>query len=207
MRPSSSGLNPNPAWSEPRPYEYGHGHGHPNPARWSRWTGRELAWCLQVQQTLRSVWTVKFFATVSRLGDGLFWYGLMVALLLAQGSAAIPTVWRMLLAGLLGLVLYKWLKAKTTRPRPWARDALIQLRAAPLDEYSFPSGHTLHAVAFSVIAVAHVPALVWLVGPFALLVALSRVALGLHYPSDVLAGALIGASLAGLALHLPFIWP
>jgi len=41
--------------------------------------------------------------------------------------------------------------------------------------------------------------------PFAVLVALSRVVLGLHYPSDVLAGALLGASLGLLALHAPFI--
>ena len=49
-------------------------------------------------------------------------------------------------------------------------------------------------MAFTLIAVHGYPPLVSLLLPFALLVALSRVVLGLHYPSDVLAGALLGAS-------------
>ncbi|HNW79764.1 MAG TPA: phosphatase PAP2 family protein, partial [Candidatus Competibacteraceae bacterium] len=73
---------------------------------------------------------------------------------------------------------------------------------APLDEYSFPSGHTLHAVSFSIIAVYYYPVLAWLVLPFTVLVALSRLVLGLHYPSDVLAGILLGAALASLTLQI-----
>ena len=72
--------------------------------------------------------------------------------------------------------------------------------AKPLDQFSFPSGHTLHAVGFSVVAVAYFPVLIWLVLPFTLLVAASRVILGLHYPSDVLAGALVGLSIADTVL-------
>ena len=63
----------------------------------------------------------------------------------------------------------------------------------PLDEFSFPSGHTLHAVAFWVMLSAYYPGLSWPLGIFALLVALSRVILGMHYPSDVAVGASIGA--------------
>lgn len=58
------------------------------------------------------------------------------------------------------------------------------------------------AVAFSIVAVFYFPALVWLVLPFSVLVALSRPILGLHYPSDVLAGASIGAALASFSLAL-----
>jgi undecaprenyl-diphosphatase len=67
---------------------------------------------------------------------------------------------------------------------------------APLDRYSFPSGHTLHAICMTLIATSHFPELGWLLWPFTLLVPGSRPVLGLHYPSDVAAGALLGALLA-----------
>lgn len=172
----------------------------PLPTRWERFTDRELAWCLRSQKIVRHRLIIRLFALVSRLGDGVFWYALMAALLLVYGTAALPVVGRMLLAGAVALLLYKWLKARTTRSRPCARSGQIQLRTAPLDEYSFPSGHTLHAVSFTLIALYYYPALGWLLLPFATLVALSRIVLGLHYPSDVLAGAVLGAVLAALVL-------
>ena len=74
--------------------------------------------------------------------------------------------------------------------------------AAALDRYSFPSGHTLHAVCFTTLVVGEFPD-PWalLLIPFSLLVAISRVTLGLHYPSDVLAGGALGFALGGLALR------
>jgi undecaprenyl-diphosphatase len=68
--------------------------------------------------------------------------------------------------------------------------------------YSFPSGHTLHAVAFTLVALAYWPWLAPLLVPFTLLTAASRVALGLHYPSDVLAGASLGAGIAAASLAI-----
>lgn len=161
----------------------------------------DLAWCLRFNRASHRRGLERLFAVVSRLGDGVFWYTLMLVLLIAQGQAALPAVARMLAAGAAALALYKWLKSRTTRPRPCARHDHIRAAVAPLDEYSFPSGHTLHAVSFSIVAVYYYPALAWLVAPFTVLVALSRMVLGLHYPSDVLAGALLGTGLALLALQ------
>lgn len=136
------------------------------------------------------------FRLVSRLGNGAFWYALMLALSITQGLEGLETAIRMLAAGAMGLVIYKLLKAATTRPRPYQVLRDIRAGTDPLDAFSFPSGHTLHAVAFTAVAVSHVPALAPVLVPFTLLVALSRVVLGLHYPSDVLAGAAIGAGVA-----------
>lgn len=163
----------------------------------------ELAWCRRCNALASRHLVERTFAVISRLGDGVFWYLLMLALLLMNGQPALGGVVRMLAAGALGLGLYKWLKARTRRPRPCASSSAIRVTVAPLDEYSFPSGHTLHAVAFSIVACAHHPRLVWALAPFALLVAASRLVLGLHYPSDVLAGALLGGLCAGLVLALP----
>jgi undecaprenyl-diphosphatase len=76
----------------------------------------------------------------------------------------------------------------------------ISAGAAPLDPWSFPSGHTLHAVAFNAVLAAELPLVALLVLPFTLAVAASRVILGLHYPRDVAAGAAAGSLLAGLTL-------
>jgi undecaprenyl-diphosphatase len=100
----------------------------------------------------------------------------------------------MLSSGAAGLALYKLLKHTFVRERPFIRYAGISLAGAPLDRYSFPSGHTLHAVAFTWQGCAAFPELGILLVPLACAIAASRVVLGLHYPTDVLAGALIGAA-------------
>ena len=76
------------------------------------------------------------------------------------------------------------------------------VRPPPLDEFSFPSGHTLQAVGFTVVALAWYPLLAPLLLGFTALVAASRVVLGLHYPSDVLAAIGIGSTLGAIALWL-----
>jgi undecaprenyl-diphosphatase len=57
----------------------------------------------------------------------------------------------------------------------------------------------LHAVLFSTVALSYYPQLAIVLVPFTVLIGLSRVVLGLHYPSDVFAGALIGSVVAGLS--------
>jgi undecaprenyl-diphosphatase len=105
----------------------------------------------------------------------------------------------MLCAAVIGLATYKLLKRKLVRERPFISFESIECVMPPLDRYSFPSGHTLHAVLFTSIAITYAPALAAIVVPFAALVAISRVVLGLHYPSDVLVGAFIGWLVARLS--------
>ena len=160
----------------------------------------ELGFCRKVNRSLSSPIIQGSFAVISRLGDGVFWYSLIVCLPFIYGWDALPISSAMVITGIINLLVYKGLKKLTCRERPCTTSADIKPGAHLLDHYSFPSGHTLHAVGFTILAVAAYPALGWILIPFAVLVAMSRVILGLHYPTDVMAGAVIGASIASLTL-------
>lgn len=86
------------------------------------------------------------------------------------------------------------------RERPYVAHSDIVCGTPPLGRYSFPSGHTLHAASLTMLYGAYEPAMLIIMVPFAALVAVSRIVLGLHYPSDVAVGGLIGALLAAVSL-------
>lgn len=166
----------------------------------ARFDALEAGACRLCNRAARMPGVRSGFAGVSRLGDGPAWYLLMLALAMLQGPAGRLAALQMAVSGLAGVTVYKLLKSRLVRERPFVAHAGIHCGTAPLDRYSFPSGHTLHAVLFATLAVAWFPGLAVVLVPFAVLVAASRVILGLHYPSDVLAGAAIGWLLARLAL-------
>ena len=159
---------------------------------WNRMQAWDGALCVSLSRTGQYRLVRDWFRFISRLGDGVFWYTLMLAILLAERGEGVEPVLHMLLVGLTGTILYKWLKHKTHRPRPYQVRQDVFITGKPLDRFSFPSGHTLHAVCFGLTAIYYFPLLSVLITPFMLMVAISRVVLGLHYPSDVLAGAAIG---------------
>jgi undecaprenyl-diphosphatase len=162
----------------------------------------ERALCLAMNRWGARRALTRLFRAVSRLGDGMFWYALMALLALLGGANGLRAALHMGMVGLIAATMYRLLKHWTRRPRPFRAHADITAYIAPLDEFSFPSGHTLHAVSFTIVALAYVPQLAPLLLPFTVLVALSRVVLGLHYPSDVLAALLIGCGLGGGSLWL-----
>ena len=162
----------------------------------------EYRLCRWINSTGRHSPVRRVFALVSRLGDGMIWYALILALPMFAGRAGVMAALSMAVGALLGLLLYKGLKTTLVRERPFIAHPDIDCLGAPLDRYSFPSGHTLHAVFFAVVASAWFPQLGPLLFGFAMLVAWSRPVLGLHYPSDVLVGALIGWGLARTVLQI-----
>jgi undecaprenyl-diphosphatase len=137
---------------------------------------------------------------IGHSGDSWFWLaGLLVVGLLGDDA------WRRLaialIAGiLLTAVVVLLIKFTVRRQRPEGEWGQLYRRADP---HSFPSGHAARALMLAVIAMALGPAwLGWLLLVWAPLVGLARVATGLHYVSDVLAGWVLGLmmGLATLAL-------
>lgn len=163
----------------------------------------DLALCVRCNRASRNRATRALFRLASRGGDGIVWYALMVALPVLFGQRAWPVVMQMLIAGIAGLLLYKWLKQKTLRPRPFQVHPVIVVAAAPLDQFSFPSGHTLHAFSMTLIVSHEFGELAPMLAVLAGMIGASRPILGLHYPSDVLAGAAIGTFVATAVLMLP----
>lgn len=145
-----------------------------------------------------------FFKSVSRLGDGVFWYCLIALTVIINGKASIMPTLHMLITGCIGVLIYKQLKERLVRERPFISHDVISCNTRPLDRYSFPSGHTLHAASFSAMLAFYYPNLSWPVFFFATMVASSRFVLGLHYISDVVVGGLIGATIAAFSLQFSF---
>lgn len=157
---------------------------------------REIPLCLLFNKVNHLKPVSLFFAIISRLGNGVVWYVLMLILPLLHGWEGVKVSLHMVLVGFTCLLVYKWLKTSTERVRPYSFNDNIFQNVTALDQFSFPSGHALHAVGFSWVMLSYYSEWALLLVPFTLLVALSRVILGLHYPSDVLVGALVGAGIA-----------
>lgn len=162
----------------------------------------EIGLCLRVNRYARPAAVRRFFSVVSRLGDGWAWLLLGGLALALRGEEAIPFVAHGACVAVVGVALYKLLKHRLIRERPYITNNMILCGTPPLDRYSFPSGHTLHAVSLTMLVAEFEPQFLVVALPFAVLVAISRVVLGLHYPSDVLAGAAIGCTLAMVSMSV-----
>ncbi len=160
-----------------------------------RFDQAELRLCRYLNRSTRSSAIRHVFQAVSWLGDGWGWYALLAVLPLVYGAAGGVAALHMGATAALGVLLYRLIKHRAVRERPYITHSAIECASVPLDRYSFPSGHTLHAVCFTLLAAAYFPALASPLVGLTLLIALSRVILGLHYPTDVAAGAVLGGTL------------
>jgi membrane-associated phospholipid phosphatase len=116
-----------------------------------------------------------------------------IALMLALGAQGRRgSVVRMLLAVAIVYVASEALGSRWRRERPFARHSTVETLVAHRPGRSFPSRHVASALAMASIGHAAHPRLGRAMAWLAWLLGLSRVAAGLHYPSDVLAGALLG---------------
>lgn len=148
-------------------------------------------------------WFRLWMICATRGGDGWLWYSLSTILLLSGHPALFRAVAAGGTAAGAGVVLFLWLKKLTGRRRPCALEPHAWATLLPPDQFSFPSGHSITAFAFAVPFSFFFPVLAVPLAFCALSIAVSRVVLGMHFLSDVMAGSLIGGAL-GYASTLAF---
>ncbi|WKE65340.1 phosphatase PAP2 family protein [Gallaecimonas kandeliae] len=137
---------------------------------------------------------------VSRTGDGPLYGLIALAFWMSQWPALQAYVIDLLQAFAIELPLYLAFKNTFKRRRPAVALPGAQAFIQPSDQFSLPSGHTAAAFVMVTAAIGHFGLWGLLALPWAMAVGLSRVLLGVHFPSDILAGALLGASVACLVL-------
>lgn len=141
---------------------------------------------------------------ISRSADGYYYALIAFFLYLFAPEMAKPFVVAGIMAYALEAVAYGFIKKKIKRDRPFQAMPDIQYLLIPPDRFSFPSGHTAGAFVMAVLIAAFQPALVLPVFIWASAVAISRVYLGVHYPSDVLAGMVLGTACAKIGILVFF---
>lgn len=137
----------------------------------------------------------------TRGGDGWLWYALALVILLAGGRQRFLAIGAAALAEAMGVALFLRLKKATGRRRPCAIEPHCWATLLPPDQFSFPSGHTITAFAVSITFSSFYPELTTGLLFCAISVAASRILLGMHFLSDVLAGAAIGGFMAYASIY------
>jgi undecaprenyl-diphosphatase len=170
-----------------------------------QWSPRiQAAELIIVRRCVSPIGAGRFLAVLgSRLGNGWVYPVLVSALVWSGGQQA----WTAMYAAAVSVAalhcIYPFIKAWTARRRPFDADPNLRSLLQPLDMHSFPSGHVMTLTAVAVPIVVAFPATVVPLTALWLLVAWSRVACAHHYPTDVLAGTLLGFSVAA---PLAFFW-
>jgi undecaprenyl-diphosphatase len=147
-------------------------------------------------------WVRLWMIASTRAGDGWLWYGLCALLLFLGGHERFVAVGSASLAAVLGIGLFLLLKRACNRTRPCHIRPHCWANLLPPDKFSFPSGHTITAFAVAVPLLVVYPSLSPALLFCAFSVAASRVVLGMHFLSDVLAGIVLGCLIGSACLQL-----
>ena len=148
-------------------------------------------------------WIRFWMITATRMGDGWLWYSLGAILLAVGGSRGYEAVGAAGCAAIVGIFVFKALKKLSRRQRPCQLEPHCWSKVLPPDQFSFPSGHTMTAFSIALVVSFFYPGLEGPLYFLAASIAVSRVVLGMHFLSDVLAGAVLGSAL-GVASIVTF---
>lgn len=142
---------------------------------------------------------VKASRYVSKTGDGQL-YVVIIALLYWQFGFENLMLKAILLAFIIERPVYFILKNTLKRNRPQAALQNFRSTIIPSDQFSFPSGHTSAAFMMATLLGYFIPPLMIALYCWAVIVGVSRVILGVHFPTDVMVGIVLGVSAATISL-------
>jgi undecaprenyl-diphosphatase len=140
------------------------------------------------------------FAT--RSGDGWLWYALGLILIVYGGERRWLAIGAGTFAAAAGVFMFRTLKHASRRKRPCEVEPHCWASILPPDKYSFPSGHSITAFAVAISIGLFYPQLEICLLIAASLIAASRIILGMHFLSDVIAGSAIGILLGFASFHV-----
>ncbi len=141
-------------------------------------------------------WVRLWAVAATRAGDGWLWFLTGLFILWFGGQDCLPALASAGSAAVAGIGCFLLLKNVSGRKRPFEIEPHCWAKLLPPDRFSFPSGHTITAFAVSLTLSGFYPALFPALLFCTLSIAASRILLGMHFLSDVLAGAFIGTGLA-----------
>ena len=147
-------------------------------------------------------WVGLWMIRASRGGDGWLWSLRAIAVALYGGPERYLAIGSSFLAAGAGIAFFLWAKRLTGRRRPCHIEPHCWSTLLPPDQFSFPSGHTITAFAILTPLTVLYPEFSLEFTFAALSIASSRILLGMHFLSDVLAGAAVGVALGCLSLSL-----
>ena len=156
---------------------------------------------LEVQKFLGNRFLDAFFSSFTALGNhGLIWILLIIVLLAHKSTRKLGVLAGIALLLEFGLNDYV-LKPLIARPRPYSTFEIVPIIELP-SGFSFPSGHSASSLAVATMIMLGKHPARHVVMVFALMMAFSRIYLMVHYPSDVLAGIVVGISCAFVVYFL-----